>query len=801
MKEYYEILIASLLHDIGKFKERAFGGEDHSAFPKSMEGIILPHKEDGRYTHRHALWTYDFFENDITRWNLPGEIDWKKVKDLASMHHNADKDKPDEAIIQRADIISAASDRSGEASYERGAHLKRPLKPVFSAIELDHKLSAEYGYGLARISPDGIFPFKVQGDKTSLQSQYKKLWDDFLQSGKSAFEEYRPSRGMDQFVMLLVSLLQKYCWCIPSATNDLFCDISLYDHAVSTAAIALVLKALQLSGKEPEKPFLFFAGDLSGIQNFIFQHHQKAFKGSSKIIRGRSMFITAISHLYTCFLCKKIGIPPFVQLLNAGGKFTLILPNTDEIKQTLEASTRKIDEWFFNSFHGDFTVVYDYSVEGSESDLSLTSFKNIIATINYNLAQRKRQKFHSLLKEGKCVIDIDYGEDELCKACGRYAPLPDTEEDRCKKCEEMFQLGSKITKKSIIAFHEGKGDLAFGEGGMALSIVDSSDTIAKPIFLFSLDEDIETLPYFFSNTYVPLDQLNTTMDFEQIAACAIHDVSNMGDENEKAKTRGSKFLAYIKVDVDNMGAVFSQGLKNMSISRYVTLSRMLNTFFTLYVKHLLEKKYSNFYTVFSGGDDLFLIAPWDEVLHFIHDLQQNFTRFVCAHGDLHFSSGIIIQKPNYPMSKAAVLAEDKLEEAKDAGRNRISYFITTGYDEMQKIHEYAHWFVRQFEDKNSNINHAFFYRLLQYVRMAKSVRSGKCAISDLFYIPSFKYDIVRNIRKSDAFGNIVNVEELKKLEELFFTYTTEHPEVLETIVKIALYTTREYTIHKEGGND
>ncbi len=570
---------------------------------------------------------------------------------------------------------------------------------------------------------------------------------------------------------------------------------------MSTAAIAIVLKALQLSGKDPEKPFLFFAGDLSGIQNFIFQHHQKAFKGSSKIIRGRSMFITAISHLYMCSICKKAGVPPFVQLLNAGGKFTLILPNTDDVKQKLETLTKKIDEWFFNSFHGDFTVVYDYSVEGAESDLHLNSFKNIITKINYNLAQRKQQKFHGLLTSGKCVIDIDYGEEESCKACGRYAPLPDAEEGRCEKCQEMFRLGSKITKKSIIAFHEGKGNLAFGEGDIALSIADSTDKIETPIFLFSLDKDAETLPYFFSNAYVPADQSDTTMDFEQIAECAIHDVSNREDDNEKVKKRGSKFLAYIKVDVDNMGAVFSQGIKNLSISRYVTLSRMLNTFFTLYVRNLLETKYPNFYTVFSGGDDLFLIAPWDEVLHFVHDLEQDFKRFVCGHGDLHFSSGIIIQKPNYPMSRAAALAEEKLEEAKAAGRNRISYFITTGYDQMQKVHDYAHWFVAQYEDKNSNINHAFLYRLLKYVRMAKSVRSGKFAKGDLLYIPSFKYDIVRNIRKTDNSGNIVNIDEVQQLEELFYNYTTTTPEVLETIVKIALYTTREYTIQKEEEND
>lgn len=92
MKEYYEIIIAALFHDIGKFKERAFGGQEHESFPKSMEGIILPHTSDGYYSHRHALWTYDFFENDIKKWNFPKELDWNKIRDIASRHHNPEND-------------------------------------------------------------------------------------------------------------------------------------------------------------------------------------------------------------------------------------------------------------------------------------------------------------------------------------------------------------------------------------------------------------------------------------------------------------------------------------------------------------------------------------------------------------------------------------------------------------------------------------------------------------------------------------------------------------------------------------
>ena len=104
--QLYEIIIASLLHDIGKFKQRAFGGKEGDKFPHDIEAIILPKGKGERYTHRHALWTYNFFENDIDEFKFSQNVDWRRIKDLASKHHNPSTD--DERIIDIADNISAA---------------------------------------------------------------------------------------------------------------------------------------------------------------------------------------------------------------------------------------------------------------------------------------------------------------------------------------------------------------------------------------------------------------------------------------------------------------------------------------------------------------------------------------------------------------------------------------------------------------------------------------------------------------------------------------------------------------------
>lgn len=786
-KEYYEIIIASLLHDIGKFKERAYEGKEHAAFPREIEAIVLPSHSDGRYSHRHALWTYDFFENDCKTLNLPRELDWIKIKNLAAKHHNAST--PDESIIDLADNISAASDRSDETDYVKGGNFKRHLRSVFTRISLSKSIDTLYGYDLKPLTPENVYPFEIKEENTILVKQYKTLWDAFIKDLEKSLQYYKPVYGLNQFVYIINSLLQKYCWCIPSATNDKYRDISLYDHAITTAAIALVLKVLHEEGSTTDKPFLFFAGDLSGIQQFIFQHQQKAFPGSSKIIRGRSLYVAMIAQAYCYAICEALGIPPFVQLMNAGGKFTLILPNLPHIKDAIRKFTKEADKWFFNTFHGDFTVVYDYSLEVSPDEMKPKLFGNIIKTINYKLAIAKSRKFYDILKDGECIIDINYDEGELCKSCGRYSPVPGHEEERCISCDEMFKIGSKITKNSIVLFSKRRGDVNYFNEKISMSIVDTLDSTENIICAFSFNDD-SILPFLMYNNYVP-QRDNKTLEFKEIAESAI----TYHDDKDNKRGIGSPFLSYIKLDVDNMGSIFSQGIQDLSISRYVTLSRMFNVFFNLVIKDVLQKEFPNIYTVFSGGDDLFVIAPWNQVIHFVDTVEKKFKEFVCNHPDLHFSTGTYIQKPDYPMSKSALIAEEKLKEAKDGGRNRIHYFNVISYDQLRDIHQKAQWFIEQNNSGESKINHSFLYRLLKYSRMANKVYRNKFKPSeDLIYIPYFKYDVSRNIIiKKD--GQLVNKEELQYLEQCFDGYSRLKPYILETIISLALYETREKEIH------
>ncbi|HSV95461.1 MAG TPA: type III-A CRISPR-associated protein Cas10/Csm1 [Spirochaetota bacterium] len=799
----YEVLLAALLHDIGKFKQRACGGREPSGFPVEMEGIILPKAQGQRYSHRHALWTFHFFEREFAGVDLPRGLDRNRIRDLASRHHNSSNEY--ERFIERADRLSAAGDRltDDRAHYERSEYLKKPLAPVFPLVSLggNPTPARDYSYPLLPLDGRGIFPVKGKGG-ASLEKEYGALWDGFT-AGLASL----PGDGSapEQFTQTLVSLLERFTWCIPSATNDKYCDISLYDHAVTTASIALVLKLYAEGGgaDSDEKPFLFFGADLSGIQQFIFQNQRESFRGSAKVIRGRSFYVAVTAQAYFLALCDALGIPPFTRLLDSGGKFTMVLPNLPGFRERAERFFARADEWFFMRFHGEFTVVHDLSVTAGEDEMGQKKFCELVSRINFNLAQAKSAKFSFILKRGECVIPVEYSERELCRACGRFPKNSDAENARCDHCDELFTLGEGLTRNTVLEFRRsGGGHVHFFDGAIGVSLGPAGR--ASGAFLsYSLTDSGDGMPVFHLNAHVPRKTDGGTMSFEEIAEAAVRP-----DKIKDRETRaGVDLLAYIKIDVDNLGNIFGFGIDELSVSRYVSLSRMLHLFFNLVVKNILVERFPEFYTVLSGGDDLFVIGPWDRCTDFLDEVQRSFESFVCDNPDVHFSAGVVLQHPRFPMSKAAGLTDRAIDEAKDGGRNRVHFITGMGYDEMREMAEKAQWLKERARDVNSRIGHAFLYRLLKYVRMAERVRgrstrgSGeKVFAPDLMYIPRFRYDVARNVAVKSA-GELVNGSEVCALVDLFDRYSRENPGLLRAACTVALYQLREQSPHKEACDD
>ena len=141
--------------------------------------------------------------------------------------------------------------------------------------------------------------------------------------------------------------------------------------------------------------------------------------------------------------------------------------------------------------------------------------------------------------------------------------------------------------------------------------------------------------------------------------------------DEGGAWKGEIALITMKGDVDNLGKLFQQGLDEPTFAKMASLSRQVNAFFALWLPWFCEHgkdasgvaRYRNTYTVFAGGDDFFLIGPWDSTIALATALREKFAAYV-ANETITFSAGLVMTHPKTPVRQLAHSAELALEASK-----------------------------------------------------------------------------------------------------------------------------------------
>ena len=165
-----------------------------------------------------------------------------------------------------------------------------------------------------------------------------------------------------------------------------------------------------------------------------------------------------------------------------------------------------------------------------------------------------------------------------------------------------------------------------------------------------------------------------------------------------ALSKGAPYLGALMLDADRMGEAFATGYRRKgrdlaTPSRLAALSRTLEVFFATEVLSLLEtpgryrerlgwddlearekaERYPLIYSVYSGGDDLFLLGPWNVLLDFALDLERLYGLFT-QHEGLTLSGGFILAGPSLPIPELSRLLTRAEKAAKEAGRGRLFLF-------------------------------------------------------------------------------------------------------------------------------
>jgi len=855
--QFKAIVLGSLFHDIGKFYQRA---DEKIAYKDSVFlshetrsniDAICPNASKG-YSHKHALWTFEFFLKNCVQFRsvFKNELDLGEdsLINLASYHHNPST--PLQYLVQFADWLSSGMDRSksDEESIqkEQGKFNFRTtrLRPLFEEIQLNqHTISQKYKHEIRPLQLDreSIFPKSI-GELSPFVGQ--DLWREYLKLW-TEFENDLANIGSDNFYYLIdcyLSLLEKYTWCIPSSTHDMP-DISLFAHLKTTAAISSCLYQFHCNEsitKEAvknrwEKNFLLVGGDLSGIQKYIFDLTHVNLRKVSKTLRARSFYLSALPKVLVTKILSENNLTAANSLMETGGRFILLMPNTKKVKGYLEQLQQDLSEWCMNEFYGELTVGLDWSVilcgnDFMQNEMEANPFMTKIDELNQKLEIKKLQKYSYKMglewENSGFVVGRDYEElkddtTELCRTCGKKPALTKMKDEEgeeiqiCKSCDQQQRVGKELTHKSVFSiqkFNLGEATkikepaFQFHIGGTIYSFVlhveNKADFLKNMnlITAFALDKASPSvyLPRYLIANHVPrfttreetkkyreyYESINSCLEeYEHLNIGQIKTFNDLSIPPNQIKKPGNKggtpYLAIIKADVDNLGLIFSQGIRGrFSISRYATLSRMIKTFFCGYLNTYLENHHPNIYTVYAGGDDLFLIGNWLDIVNFAPHLNEEFRTYTSQNEDVHLSAGIELIKRRHPVRKGAELAETALNNAKaltDGNglpiKNAFNLFSSVlNWQEWDWVKDWMKFFDDKLKESKSDngqtkINIAFLYRLLHYQQMALEYFNHH-RIEGLLYLSHLSYDIARNIQNDKNPELRRELEYLQKLKEI-----------------------------------
>lgn len=705
MNEYLypscRVAFAALIHDIGKFAERAKIELAPNVKANNQQTFCPYYEKNGQkgyFTHTHAAYTgiaIDIIEKFLPK--IKGDADTfpfqqedtdDSIIRAAAAHHRPTSYL--QKIVSVADRLSSAFERSDYEKYNEKEDGEKyqisRLVPLFDELstEKDKRENLtpdmlKYRYPLKPLSPASVFP-ELRRDLTQeeAQKEYLDLWNAFVEDVKKIHDRENWDLYLDHFD----TLYSVYTQNIPSATAfGTIADVSLYDHSKSTAALATALwryhketdtETQEALDNKSDKKFLLIQGDVSGIQGFIFDVGKHTRKNAYKLLRGRSFLISLFSECAALKVLQELGLPSTSQIMNAAGKFIIVAPNTPASVEKIESIKKEINAWFLEKYYGEVSLGLA-TEEASQSDFEEKGFIALQEKIFRSLGKAKLQKFDlcaANVDTMKSFADKYDKEKGLCCFDGRMpaeTEVLDGTAYACQMCKDILQLGENLTNRASLVISSEKVENGWDSHilGFYIGWKKNAEKALRRWDISLPDEDknkalFNGLARRYINAYVPRDEKGIKT-FSNLAK-----VNRHLKPNETDVYIGKSAVMSIKGDIDNLGSLLQSGIKTPTFATLAGLSRQLNNFFTIWLPWLCqtEENAKNIYTVFAGGDDFYLIGPWLDQIKIVPTLRGEFKKYVCNRDDITFSIGMCMAGSGEDVVTMSTMTEEALEKAK-----------------------------------------------------------------------------------------------------------------------------------------
>lgn len=698
-------------------------------------------------------------------------------------------------IMKLADKISATFDRRKIADSEFTFDESGNLYSIFNILNGNNQSKR---YDASILYEDEKIKFaKDSADKPPVEF-YKTIKEKL--SGKLE----NASVDMD-FINSYLEMLERTTSYIPvSASGDEKVDISVYEHIKQSIAIGSSLyeyltenekvkeqESIYHSPEEfyKEKSILLYSMDFSGIQSFIYGQYGK--EEVLKNLRSRSFYLEILMENVIDELLKSLNLSVANLLYAGGGHAYFILANTQKTKTLLSDFDADIKAWMQDTFGIDLYIGSGYC-ECSCNDLQnrpdgaySNCFREVSGAVSQNKLRRYGASQIKALNKGKKTD----GERE-CKICHSSYNL--NENGVCSLCDSFAKLSKDILNREIFTVVSDK------ESGI-LPIYKNGYLSAENIKRKDGEEYLKTKKKILIRAYSKNGVYKGKDYVKTIYVGDYHNAETL--ENLVKDGVGIKRLGVLRGDIDNLGKAFVGGFEKnkQTLSKSAAFSRKLTQFFKYDINNILrnpaykipfsdgedENTDRKIAIIYSGGDDVFVVGAWKDIIEFGVDLYNNLKEY--TQGTLTVSAGLGIYMPKYPISYMA----EKTGELEDCskkldGKNAITLFDKNNsyhWDEfIDKVMGEKFVTVSEFFSTVEDKGNSLLYNLLELFRN----RDKKINIARMAYI----------LARMEPSGKVSEEEKAvyKNFKEKVYDWMFSESDTKQMITAIYIYS---YLIRKE----
>ena len=460
--------------------------------------------------------------------------------------------------------------------------------------------------------------------------------------------------------------------------KDTVSDISVYDWTKTAAALSYCFSK--------SDKIRLIGGGISGIQTYLYDIVSKR---AAKLLKGRSFYV----HLLADSLCQTVlnefDLPKYSVLYASGGGFYIILPDIDAVEDKFEDLKKTIYPKIYTrhktSLYGEFALTDAFTTSENVS----VYWQILIAELD--ACKTQRLDGNALLLSDLLICVEEGGEkfrdhitnEETEAADSQLIDSADENSRVTKFTASQINFGKALREAKYWVYSKTSLSISYLAklkdplGNWHYLLDEDNVPVNLPIdiqirqFNAPTDENID-FTFYGGNDFPAFDEpTHWDGDDYEIGAAKPHGLLAQGVQLHR--------LGILRMDVDGLGAIFSQQIGN-NLARYVATSRSLDWFFKGYLNEIHQFYRETTIVIYSGGDDLFIVGKWNDVLNMAQEIQTEFKKWTDT--ALTISGGLSILPAKFPIMQGARLAGEAEKEAKkhqntEGSKNAFSLFDHT----------------------------------------------------------------------------------------------------------------------------